>query len=79
MQLKVAGIAIYWQQRNRGTAHLPDEPVYLFDLSSPDVSAFATIDCVHAHGSQTRYFRHLLALCSIAGFLDGRILAQKPA
>jgi hypothetical protein len=66
------------RQPNRGTAHLPDELVYLFDFQSAAVSVLATIDCVRAQGVQAVYIRRLARiLCSIAGFLAGRLLAPK--
>jgi hypothetical protein len=66
------------RQPNRGTAYLPDELVNFFDFQSAAVSAFATIDCVRAQGVQPVYIRRLARiLCSIAGFLDGRLLAPK--
>jgi hypothetical protein len=66
------------RQPNRGTAYLPDEPVYFFDFQPAAVSALATIDCVRAQGVQRVYIRRLARIfCSIAGFLDGRLLAPK--
>jgi hypothetical protein len=66
------------RQPNRGTVYLPDEPVYFFDFKFAAVSAFPTIDCVRARGVQAVYIRRLArSLCSIAGFLDGRLLAPK--